>query len=124
MPQSETVSHPVIGAAENGLNSVDAETTYFDTYGRPRWTQDADGFLTVTAYEPFTGAVIETIQDVDSSLTSEFSDKPSTWTTPTGGGLNLITQYTVDGLGRTIEAIDPNGNVTYTVYDDVNHEVR
>jgi hypothetical protein len=27
----------------------------------------------------------------------------------------------VDALGRTTKMTDPNGNVTYTVYDDVNH---
>ena len=44
--------------------------------------------------------------------------------TPAGGGLNLVTTYQVDGLGRTIEETDPNGNITYTVYDDPDHEVR
>ena len=43
---------------------------------------------------------------------------------PSGGGLNQITTYQVDSLGRTTEETDPNGNVTYTVYIDVDHEVR
>ena len=30
----------------------------------------------------------------------------------------------MDALGRTTEETDPDGNVTYTVYDDVDHEVR
>src|SRR5206468_1393818 len=53
-----------------------------------------------------------------------FSNLPSGWSTPTGGGLNLIAYHTVDGLGRTTSETDPNGNVTYTVYNDANHEVR
>src|SRR5439155_6548513 len=49
---------------------------------------------------------------------------PSGWTTPSGGGLHLITQSEVDGLGRTTKLTDPNGNVTYAVYKDSNYEVR
>ena len=30
----------------------------------------------------------------------------------------------MDGLGRTTKETDPNGNITYTVYDDVDHEER
>jgi RHS repeat-associated protein len=49
---------------------------------------------------------------------------PSGWSTPSGGGLNLVTAMAVDALGRTTQLTDPAGNVTYTVYDDVNHAVR
>src|SRR5207249_2031164 len=34
------------------------------------------------------------------------------------------TTYEVDSLGRTTKVTDPNGNISYTVYDDVNHAVR
>ena len=30
----------------------------------------------------------------------------------------------MDGLGRTTKVTDPAGHVTYTVYDDADHEVR
>jgi len=70
--------------------------------------------------------VTKSISDVmvDMAHYSEFSNLPSGWMTPSGGGLNLVTTMTVDGLGRTTELTDPAGNVTYTVYDDVDHEVR
>jgi RHS repeat-associated protein len=122
--QSETVTQPVVSADQNGPNVPDTETTVYDIYGRPIWQKDGDGFLTYTAYDPGTGAVIKSITDVDSSRTSEFQDLPAGWTTPPGGGLNLVTTYEVDGLGRTTALTDPNGNVTYTVYDDPDHEVR
>src|SRR5207245_4569082 len=32
--------------------------------------------------------------------------------------------YEVDGLGRTTAMTDPNGNISYTVYNDPEHEVR
>ncbi len=56
------------------------------------------------------------------------------WATPTlntdngdlAGGLNLVTQYRVDALGRDLVEIDPGPayNVHFTEYDDVNHEVQ
>ena len=64
------------------------------------------------------------IVDVNTADTSEFTDLPSGWTTPTGGGLNLVTTDQVDALGRTTEETSPAGNVTYYVYLDAQHEVR
>jgi YD repeat-containing protein len=42
----------------------------------------------------------------------------------TGGGLHLITTYEVDALGRPTKTTDANGNITYAVYDDADHEAR
>jgi YD repeat-containing protein len=122
--QSQTLTRPVVSSAQNGPGSADTETTYFDTKGRPIWHKDGDGFLTYNAYDDVTGALVKTITDVDTTRTSDFSNLPTGWTTPTGGGLHLVTLYQVDSLGRTVKMTDPNGNVTYTVYNDTTHEVR
>src|SRR5207248_2285494 len=100
----------------------DTQTTVYDTYGRPVWTKDGDGFLNYTAYDEASGAVVKTVTDVNTSNTSDFTGLPSGWSTPTGGGLHLITLYEVDNQGRTTKMTDPTTNVTYTVYDDINHE--
>jgi RHS repeat-associated protein len=121
--QSQTVSAPVVSSAQNGPGTADATTTFFDTYGRPVWQKDADGYISYTAYDAATGAVVKAIADVNTADTGDFSGLPSGWSTPSGGGLELITAYTVDGLGRTTKLTDPNGNVTYTVYNDTNYEV-
>ena len=34
---------------------------------------------------------------------------PAGWTTPAGGGLNLVTTYEVDPLGRDVEMTAPSG---------------
>jgi YD repeat-containing protein len=122
--ESVTTTLPTITTAQNGSNSANTTTTVYDTFGRPVWTKDAGGFSNYTQYDTLTGAVVKQITDVDTSLTSEFSNKPTGWTTPTGGGANLITTYQVDALGRVTMETSPNGNVTYTVYDDADHEVR
>ena len=75
--QSVTVTLPVISAAQNGPGTADVTTTFFDTYGRPIWSKDADGFLNYTAYDLATGAVVKTIADVNTADTGDFSDLPS-----------------------------------------------
>jgi hypothetical protein len=121
---SDTTTLPVISAAQNGPGTADSQETVFDSYGRPVWSKDADGFINYTAYDPATGAVVKTITDVDTTKTGDFTGLPTGWSTPTGGGLHLITQYVVDSQGRPTEETDPNGNVNYIVYDDINHETR
>jgi hypothetical protein len=39
-------------------------------------------------------------------------------------GVNLVTTYQLDDLGRTVEQTDPDGDVTFTVYDDPLQEFR
>jgi RHS repeat-associated protein len=124
LEQSVAVSAPVVTSGENGPGSADVTTTYLDGFGRPVWAQDADGFLSYTAYDVASGAVVKTIADVNTADTGDFSGLPSGWSTPTGGGLELITSYAVDGLGRPTQVTDPAGKVTYIVYDDVNHATR
>lgn len=124
--QFQTVTKPGIPTTQNGpgVDYPDTETTFFDNYGRPLWHKDGDGFLTYTAYDQQTGAVVKTITDVDTTQTGDFTGLPSGWCTPSGGGLHLLTQYTVDSQGRVTRVTDPNGNVTCTVYNDAAREVR
>jgi YD repeat-containing protein len=96
----------------------------FDAVGREIWSRDGDGFLRYTEYDAQTGAVVKSIVDVDTSRTAHFQNLPAGWLTPTGGGLHLVTTHEVDSLGRITKATDPNGNITFTVYDDVNHATR
>ncbi len=122
--QSEAVSKPVISSAENGPASADVTTSYFDTNNNTIWVKDPDAYLTYYAYDPSTGAQVTQIVDVNTADTSEFSNLPSGWSTPTGGGLNLITTDVVDPLGRPTEETSPAGDITYIVYNDPNHEIR
>jgi RHS repeat-associated protein len=126
LPQSTTVSQPLIGTTQNGPGGTanDVTTTYLDSRGRPTWKKDPDGYISYIAYDANSGAVTQTITDVNTSGPGCPSGLPFGWSTPSGGGLNLVTQYVIDGLGRTTEITDPNGNITYIVYDDIHHAVR
>jgi RHS repeat-associated protein len=120
--QSMTVTKPVIASTQNGPGTADVDTIFYDAYGRPIWNKDADGFINYKAYDPATGAVNKTITDVDTTRTSDFQNLPTGWSTPSGGGLHLITQRQVEILGRPTKITDPVGNITYLVYNDPNYE--
>jgi YD repeat-containing protein len=122
--QSVTTTYPTVTSGENGPGTADVEVVFNDNYARPIWTKDADGFIDYVAYDPATGAATKTITDVDTTKTGDFQNLPNGWTTPSGGGLHLISSYIVDGLGRPTKTTDPIGNVSYTVYLDTNYEVR
>jgi RHS repeat-associated protein len=122
--QSKTVTKPVVSAAQNGPGTPDVETTVYNPYGMPIWTRDGDGFINYTQYDAGTGAVVKTIADVDTTRTTDFQDLPAGWVTPPGGGLHLETQTDVDLLGREVQRTDPNGNITYTAYNDPDYETR
>jgi len=120
--ESVTATLPTVTTAQNGPNSADSSVTFNDSYGRPVWSKDADGFISFVEYDAATGAVVKTITDVDTDLTSDFTNLPSGWSN--SNGLHLKTTMEVDSLGRTTKVTAPNGNVSYTVYLDANHEVR
>jgi hypothetical protein len=115
---------PTVTTAQNGPGTAVVTDQVFDAAGREIWSRDGDGFLRYTEYFAQTGAVIKSIVDVKTTRTSDFQTLPTGWATPAGGELHLVTTHEVDRLGRITKATDPNGNITYTVYDDVNHSTR
>ncbi len=122
--ESITTTLATITTAQNGPNSAASSTVFLDTFGRAVWKKDPLGFLTYREYDQGTGAVTKVIQDVDTTQTGTFSNLPSGWSTPSGGGLHLTTTLEVDSRGRTTKLTRPNGRIDYTVYKDATHELR
>ncbi|MCI0460726.1 MAG: SBBP repeat-containing protein, partial [Gemmataceae bacterium] len=122
--ESVTATLPTISTSENGSGTAVTEVSFFDSRRRQLWFKDGDGFLDYTEYDFKTGAVVKTITDVDTTQTGSFFGLPTGWTTPSGGGLHLVTQMEVDRQGRTTKLTRPGGDVTYTVYNDTIDEVR
>ena len=96
----------------------------YDANGNVQWQKDADGYIQYASYDAATGGLFKTIADVNTADTSDFSGLPSGWSTPAGGGMELVTAYTLDNQGRPTEQTTPAGRVTYWTYDDVNHVTR
>ena len=115
--------------SEGGTGSPPTSTDVYNLSGQLVWSKDANGTISYTAYDGATGAVDKQIQDanVNGTATVGPTEYPSAdWTLLTGQGWNttsgiyknLVTTYLVDSNGRTIEAIDPDQDVTCTVYND------
>src|SRR5262249_27614779 len=97
------------------------------------WLRDERGYITYFAYDVATGALVQRIDDVD---TTQVSGAPAGWNTPAGGGLHLVNDYQFDAFGRTVQEIGPGHTIdvsgiatvvrsaAWTVYDDVNTTVR
>jgi RHS repeat-associated protein len=125
-PKLQTVTLPNISGAQNGSNSADSSSTFFDIYGRTIWTKDADGHVNYSAYDQATGATIKTITDVVYASLSgdeQTSFGLTGWSNPSGG-LHLVTTYAVDTQGRTTKTTTPGGVVSYTAYNDTGYETR
>jgi RHS repeat-associated protein len=122
--RSAAVTNAVVSTGQNGSGSATGATVVLDSLGQPAWAKDAGGFLTYTAYDPATGAVVKVIEDVNTANTGDFTGLPSGWSTPSGGGLHRITTVEVDALGRPTKVTSPGGVVDYTVYNDAAREVR
>src|SRR6185436_1135572 len=115
-----TRTHPASLVSQNGSGSPTTTRARYDAFGRVLWTMDEDGFINSFSYDSLTGAVTQKIVDVNTALVTP----PPGWATPPGGGLHLVTAIVVDSLGRATKATDPLGQVSYTVYKDVDHELR
>jgi YD repeat-containing protein len=126
-PDAIKVTYPVVPRSQYGPGVATTSTTYLDQQGRVTWQRDSElpqGFISYTSYDPVTGTVVKTIQDVDTTKTADFVNLPNTWVTPSGGGLHLISSVNVDPLGRPVRMVTPSKQVSYITYDDINDEVR
>jgi RHS repeat-associated protein/uncharacterized delta-60 repeat protein len=105
-----------------GLSNQSSGVVY-DQYGYPQWTRDPNGYINYYASDPVTGTILKQIIDIDAAtITSDgLPSLPAGWSILSGTHLDLLTTYTDDGLGRVTSETTPNGNVTYTVYNDSSH---
>ncbi|MEZ6099347.1 MAG: hypothetical protein R3E01_10270 [Pirellulaceae bacterium] len=131
-----TTTLPAVPTAENGANSTDSIVDVFDTSGHRTWHMCGGGCIDYYEYDDVLGGLVKQIKDVDTTQTSDFSNKPSGWTTASGNGLHLISDYELDDFGRVTQALGPvhtidlSGTATsvrqaqWTVYKNDGTEVR
>ncbi len=118
------VTHAAVSAAQNGPAAAEVQSAQFSKYGWPVWQKDGDGYLHYAQYDAATGAAIRTITDAAATVSGDTDHGTAPWSALPGTRLQLTTLMDVDGLGRTTKLTDPKQNVTYTVYNDFNHEMR
>ena len=76
----------------------------YDKFGNQTWHRDENGYLTNQTFDITNGKMLEQIQDVSTSIVSA----PNSWTTPSGGGLHLVTDNLYDDLGRLTQILGPS----------------
>lgn len=104
----KTTTLPAISASQNGSGTSASRKEYYDASGNLIWSTDERGFISKFVYDPATTAVTQQIQDVDTSIETE---APAGWTTPSSGGLNLITDFEHDDRGRTTQVLGPTHTI-------------
>ena len=124
IPLSRSVVLPVVSTAQNGSGVATGRTDVYDAWSRPVWSRNEDGFISYVSYDQYSGGIVTSISDVNTTKISDFTDLPPGWVTPNSGGLHLKTQCLNDILGRCVRYVDPKGVMTWTVYKDTEREVR
>ena len=102
--KEKTTTLPVISTSQNGSGVANTRKEYFDEYGYLTWKMNERGFINQSVFDIPTGALSKFIQDVD---TGAASGVPIGWVTPSGGGLNLITDFEHDDRGRIVQSLGP-----------------
>ncbi|QDT44041.1 hypothetical protein Pan241w_41460 [Gimesia alba] len=102
--KQKTITLPVISTSQNGSGTANTRIEVHDTEDNLTWVKDELGFITKMVYDNTTGALIQLIEDVD---TTQQTDEPAGWVTPSNGGKNLVTDYEVDDLGRVTQVLGP-----------------
>lgn len=130
--EQRTTTLPAVGSSQHGSGTSPTRVERFDLYGNLIWSKDELGVIARRSYDIPTGALVQSIADVD---TTQVSDEPTGWSTPSGGGLHLVTDFQFSPLGETTESLGPSHAVdlggtattvrtaTWTVRKPVDHEV-
>jgi hypothetical protein len=131
--KTRTTTLPVIPTTQNGSGVATTTSEYYDTLGRLRWTQDGEGYISYTSYNPTTGAAAYAAVDVNpASPGSEItSGSTGNWDAVTVGGadsnqptrggslptpLALATKTYYDAQGWMTRTTDPSGAEHYIAY--------
>lgn len=116
--KQRTTTLPVISTAHNGSGTANTRVEEFDIFNNLTKLTNEKGVVTEWVYDNDKGGVTQMTQDSGT------------------GTLNLVTDYTLDDLGRVTQELGPahdidlSGTMTevrtaaWTVYDDVGYEVR
>ena len=134
----KTTTIPAVSTTQNGAGTTATRIERYDAFERLVWSKDELGIITYHQYNMNPGVRVKTIQDVDTSKTSEFTTSvPSGWSTVSGAGKHLVTEFEYDVHGRVIQTLGPKNTTinasnqsistrvaSWVVYDDVNHTTR
>jgi hypothetical protein len=130
--QKRTTTLPAISTSQNGSGTSNTREEVFDVYGNLLWSKDERGAITRHFVDVVKGAETQRIDDVD---TAQTPDEPAGWTTVSGFGLHVTSDFETDELGRQTQSLGPQHMVdiagtstsvrraSWTVFKDEDHEI-
>lgn len=105
-PLQKTTNLPVITPEEHGTGDTYTRVERYDFFGNAEWLKDEIGVLDFQVFDPITGGLWQRILDVDTQRMNP-GVVPDGWSTPAGGGYNLISDYECDSMGRNLQELGP-----------------
>ncbi|HVA45187.1 MAG TPA: RHS repeat-associated core domain-containing protein [Pirellulales bacterium] len=114
--QQRTTIWPIVPASQNGSGVAESRVDQFDHWGNAASSTNERGVVTQFVTDIVTGGLLRRVDDAT--------------------GMALVTDFTLDNLGRTIQSLGPShaidlGGVatvvrsaSWAVFDDVNMQVR
>jgi len=136
--EQKTTIYPAVSISQNGNGIATTRVDRYDAKGRQVWAKDELGIITYRQYNPVTGSLVKSIQDVNTMQVADFTTPvPNGWATVSAAGKHLVTEYTHDSQGRVTQTLGPRNSaindanqpievrpVSWTVYDDANFTVK
>jgi YD repeat-containing protein len=111
LPTTITTHLPQAAQSQHRPGTDDVQVEQFDILGRLVSSTDADGSTTTNAYDDANQTI---------TIVVDASHSNGAFSAP----LALTTVQRFDDLGRPVRVTAPGGTVTYTFYNDTQHEVR
>ena len=105
-PLQKTTTLPVISTGEHGTGDTYTQVERYDRFGNTEWLKDEIEVLVFQVFDPITGGLWQRITDVDTQRMNP-AVVPDGWSTPSGGGYHLISDFECDAQGRNLQELGP-----------------
>lgn len=105
-PLQKTTTLPIVSADENGTDETYTQVERYDRFGNTEWLKDEIGVMVFQVFDPITGGLWQRITDVDTQRMNP-EVVPEGWSTPSGGGYHLISDFQFDTQGRNLQELGP-----------------
>ena len=100
--RERTTIWPLVPVEQNGSGLPESRVEAYDSYGLLTHTKDARGYINASSYDSATDARLRKVEDVAGG---------APWPVLPGLHLNLVTDYTVDDEGRSIQELGPDHEI-------------
>ncbi|MBX3410573.1 MAG: hypothetical protein KF859_11890 [Phycisphaeraceae bacterium] len=115
-PKSVQTTLPSLGGGDTSGPASVTRKSYLDVHGRTVFSEDGNGVLTFTHYEP-TGLTSKFIQDPKTSTDSDATAAATAFgVSLSGTGLHYSTEYAYDSQGRVILTMLPGARAVALHY--------